>query len=273
MLLHRVDVGRSQLAVEVRGSRRPAVVFVSGVTDDRRVWDAVVNLLPADTLTLTFDRPGLGDSSPLATDRQLAPEGTTGTVQDLHTATAMLHVPIPLVLVGHSLGALLAYAYAARHAKHCAGLILVDPSDPSLLPPLAGFHDTLADSDKGTTYSWHAISDDIANLPIPTAPAVVIASAAGRWLRVTDAERYSPLSMSKVDARWQRWQREIAQRLDARLVIATDAGHRVHSEAPDLVASVILAVVEAARSAQQPDISAGRPTDLPGNRTQQTGTT
>lgn len=260
-----VDVGGSQIAVEVRGSKEPTIVFLSGVTDDRHVWDAVIDLLPAEALTLVSDRPGLGDSSPLAADRQLTAQGTTGAVQDLHVAVEKLHVPTPILLVGHSLGALIAYAYAARHSDQCTGLVLVDPSDPSLFPPLAGFDDTLSDSDEGTTYSWHIISADISDLPLPTCPAAIIASAPGRWHRVANPKCYSPLTMTEVDARWQRWQRNMARKLRAGLVIATEAGHRVHSEAPELVATVILAFAEAARSARQPDITPERLAGLPGS--------
>lgn len=194
-----------------------------------------------------------------------------GVVQDLQVAIETLHVPTPIVLVGHSLGALIAYAYAARYSKHCAGLILIDPSDPSLLPPLAGFDDTIADSDEGTTYSWQAISHDIAGLPIPTAPAVVIASAGGPV-----ASHHGPRKLQAAHhVRGRRAMAALAAKDDAETSREPCDRYRgrprVHSEAPDLVANVILAFIEAARSTRQPDITAERLADLPGNLVEPTG--
>lgn len=263
-MLHMVDVGYSQLAVEVRGSQEPAVVFISGVQDDRHVWEAVVDLLPPTTLTLAYDRPGLGDSSVPSIASNHDSEGAAGAVRDLHIITNNLDVPAPFILVGHSLGALLGFVYAATYPDRCAGLILVDTSDPALLPPLAGFTDTVSDAETGTHFSWRSISQDFASTPTPMTPAVVIASAPGRWHRVRDPESYQPLDMTTVDAHWQHWQRTLAARLHASFVVATEAGHRVHTEAPELVAQTITLVLEAVRSSQRPRITSDRLSGVPG---------
>lgn len=258
-----VDVDGTQVAVELRGSQEPPVVFLSGVTDDRHVWDAVIALLPHDNMTLTYDRPGLGDSSTLRTIGPKKPEGATRTAERLQAIIQALNVPEPIVLVGHSLGALIAHVYAAQSPERCAGLILVDPSDPELLPPLAGFTDALSDSAEGTQFSWHAIGQDVA-AAVPTAPAVVIASAPGRWHRVSDPDSYKPLDMRTVDTRWQAWQRTLADRLNATLIIATEAGHRVHTEAPSLIAATIQHTIAAIRASVPPIITTDHLTGAPG---------
>lgn len=258
-MLHAVDVGSAKLTVEVRGSEPPSVVFVSGVHDDRHVWDHVIQMLPADLLTMTYDRPGLGDSSRQSRTTDQGGEGASNTVRDLHAITDALALPQPFVLVGHSLGALLAYVYAASHPDRCAGLVLIDPSDPSLLPPLAGFEDLLSDSERGTRFSWQAVGDDITSAHVPLTQNVVIASAPGRWQRVRDPENYKPLDLPTLDARWQRWQRSLATRLNATLVIATEAGHRVHLEAPKLVASLVVDVIRAVRSSRSLQLTADPP--------------
>lgn len=81
---------------------------------------------------------------------------------------------------------------------------------------------------------------------------------------MTNPESYQPLTMADVDTRWQHWQREMAQKLHATFVVATDAGHRVHSDAPELVASLVQAFIDAARSHGQPKITAHRLAALPG---------
>ena len=86
----------------------------------------------------------------------------------------------------------------------------------------------------------------------PTEPrrTVVLSSSDGRWRRrppaaVTERE---PGFHGQLDELWQGYQRDWAHRLNARHVVADTAGHLVHRDQPDLVATVVTAVIEAARA-------------------------
>lgn len=81
-------------------------------------------------------------------------------------------------------------------------------------------------------------------------PAAVLASAVGRWTRLTpdDAAEYAPLTLEQLDRRWQDGQRGLAETLDALLVVADWADHHVATDQPELVAACVSAVVAAARS-------------------------
>lgn len=105
------------LAYEVRGCGAP-VVFLHGLTFDRTSWQPVVDRLAGEFRCVTVDLPAHGDSP--GPPRHL--ERVAGELRDLLDA---LNVERPVV-VGHSMGAVLALLYAARHAV--SGVVTVDQS-------------------------------------------------------------------------------------------------------------------------------------------------
>ncbi|MGY1604333.1 alpha/beta fold hydrolase [Geodermatophilus sp. SYSU D00815] len=103
----------------------PTVVLLPGAGDNAASWLPVQRALAPQATVLTHDRVGLGDNASVpANDHSLARylaelDGALGTLQT------------PVVLVGHSLGGLVAAAYAARHRAAVAGLVLVDATPPA----------------------------------------------------------------------------------------------------------------------------------------------
>ncbi|GAB2455412.1 alpha/beta fold hydrolase [Jatrophihabitans fulvus] len=110
------------LAHDVRGTG-PLLVLVHGITEDRRSWDPLTNDLAKDHRVLRVDLRGHGES----------PAGDGYTAADYAADIAPL-VDEPPLVVGHSLGGLVATAYAA--AFETRGAINVDQS-----LHLAGFRD------------------------------------------------------------------------------------------------------------------------------------
>lgn len=106
----------------------PTVVLLSGAGDCAASWLPVQQALAPEATVLAYDRAGLGDSAsaevPACTlDRYL-------TELDDVVAAAVGEPRTPVVLVGHSLGGLLAAAYAARRPAAVGGLVLVDATPP-----------------------------------------------------------------------------------------------------------------------------------------------
>ncbi|MGV1079298.1 MAG: alpha/beta fold hydrolase, partial [Candidatus Nanopelagicales bacterium] len=121
------DVGQEQLrvAVDHPDCDGPAVLFSNGMGLILDYWDPVVRRLPG-LLCIRFDRPGLG-GSPARPSTSVEVEAEV----DRLVAVADRLVPgRPLVLVGHSLGALFAQLSARLHPERVVGLVLVDPADP-----------------------------------------------------------------------------------------------------------------------------------------------
>jgi pimeloyl-ACP methyl ester carboxylesterase len=86
----------------------PGFVFLHGLTFDHRMWDAAVAGLPAGERALAPDLPGHGAAPALASHR------VEDVVAFVHDAVVRAGLDAPIV-VGHSLGGLLATVYAARH--------------------------------------------------------------------------------------------------------------------------------------------------------------
>lgn len=187
----------------------------------------------------------------------MTPRPTSWAAEQLYRLLSAANLDrLPIVLVGHSVGGQIADAFAVRWPELVAGLVLVDPADPTLnlvIDPPRPVLDDAEPSRAGRGWRWDvaASAEEYLELaPTDPAPAIVVASAVWRWIQAKQPELYRPLSLVEVDQRWQLAQLSYARRWQAELVIAHDAGHRVHVEAPDLVSATISAVVEAAAAGQ-----------------------
>lgn len=133
-----VDIDGRHLYLECRGTGTPTVVFVAGLGDSgETAWRAVWDQTAQSTRACIYDRAGLRRSDP-------GPTATTyqGAADDLNALLQSARTPNPYVLVGHSLGGLLARRYTHDHPAEVAGVVLVDatpvgwfPTLQRLLPP------------------------------------------------------------------------------------------------------------------------------------------
>ena len=108
----RVGARFGELVADLTGTDdgRPPVVLLHGLTFDRGMWAPMVDAL-AGRRALAFDLPGHGDSPPRDS------YDVADVADVLHDAVVAAGVDAP-VLVGHSIGALLATVYASRHPAH-----------------------------------------------------------------------------------------------------------------------------------------------------------
>jgi pimeloyl-ACP methyl ester carboxylesterase len=110
------------------GDQGAPVVLLGGAGDVAASWHPVRSRLTASAAVLTYDRAGLGQSAhlsarPCTLDRYLAE------LDGVLDAALGASRP-PVLLVGHSLGGLIAAAYARRHPSAVSGLVLVDATPP-----------------------------------------------------------------------------------------------------------------------------------------------
>lgn len=120
-------VGGRRLHVDAHAGPAPAadaptVVMEAALGGSSLGWMFVERQVRTFAPTLTYDRGGLGWSDPGPRQQALpaAVEALAGVLQQAAPAG-------PLVLVGHSYGALIVRYYAALHPERVAGLVLVDP--------------------------------------------------------------------------------------------------------------------------------------------------
>jgi len=113
-----IDVGGYRVHLYCIGSGSPAVVIVgAGYSFD---WVLVQPDVSKFTQVCAYDHSGIAWSDPGPTD------SCSLRVSEVHSALKNAKISGPFVLVGHSLGALVARLYAAKYADDVAGMVIVD---------------------------------------------------------------------------------------------------------------------------------------------------
>ena len=105
-------------------------MFVSGLGDSgETAWRTVWGQVARNARACVYDRAGLGrsDPNPMPATYQATDDG-------LHALLQRGHIPGTYVLVGHSLGGLLARLYAHQHPADVAGVVLVDATPVDWFP-------------------------------------------------------------------------------------------------------------------------------------------
>jgi pimeloyl-ACP methyl ester carboxylesterase len=251
------DIGGRRLFLRCTGHGSPTVVLEGGLTSD---WYELQNQLSGFTRVCSYDRPG-GPGS--RSDPAPTPRTARDFVADLHALLAAARVPGPYVLAGHSNSGLFAQLYASSHPRQVAGLVLIDAVHPAyhrrqlallkpLLPPEV----------------WEALRQEAITPP----PRLVDPEGIDIWTserQTRVALRRAPLRPmplvvlahgrpepsppgwpgEEVERLWQQLQRELAQLVPGgRLVVATESGHNIQDDQPELVLDAIGDVVQAVRA-------------------------
>lgn len=228
------------ITTEVRGRGPCPVVFVPGLGDTgAESFTEVMSELEGVAQLVGYARPGVGGSGPA---RDTDPRGVVEAAEELRVALGRARVSSPRILVGHSYGSLIAFAFVATWPEDVAGVVLVDASVPQLF--LESGREFVDDggSPGSIPFDVTITAEELEDLPSPVGvPASVVASRPGRWLDLPpeQAEQWAPHTLAEIDARWQAHQAALAERLDADLVVAEAGGHYVQRDQPELVAAAI----------------------------------
>jgi pimeloyl-ACP methyl ester carboxylesterase len=182
-------------------------------------------------------------------------------VADLHTLLRVARIPGPYVLAGHSNGGLFTLLYASTYPRQVAGLVLIDAVHPAtikrrlamlkpLLPPeewqaarqrMITVPHRLVDPERVDIWtSERQTRKSLRRSPIRPMPLVVITHG-----HPDPDTPYVELE----EPFWQRLQRELARLVPGgRLVVATESGHDIQHEQPELVLDALRDVVLAVRA-------------------------
>lgn len=188
----------------------------------------LVPLLAAHTRVVTSDRAGLGSSTPPNEVRDL-----DDFVAELDAVVQAVAETGPLLLVGHSVGGLIAWEYARLNPGRLAGLALLDSSHPDQLTRLpqrpaaeqAQYLRRMADD--------HPERPDLPSL-LDQGPEVAAPGVLGELPLLV-------LSRDGADGPWTQLQSELARtsRRGRQLTLPA-TGHYLHLDAPDAVARAVL---------------------------------
>lgn len=107
----------------------PVIIFLHGIASSAATFAHVIPQLSDNYRCISFDLLGFGDSP--------SPSDSNFTIEDhvdsIRATVHSLKLDAPFILVGHSLGSLLAARYAAAHPSKVSRLVLVSP--PIYVPP------------------------------------------------------------------------------------------------------------------------------------------
>jgi pimeloyl-ACP methyl ester carboxylesterase len=111
------------------GGQGPAVILLHGYAETSRMWRPIIPVLAKRFRVIAPDLPGIGDSG-------IPAEGL-----DMKSAATRIHALVRSLgvekarVVGHDIGLMVAYAYAAQFPSETEKLVLMD----AFLPGVAGW--------------------------------------------------------------------------------------------------------------------------------------
>ncbi|HEV2707247.1 MAG TPA: alpha/beta hydrolase [Pyrinomonadaceae bacterium] len=253
-----VEVGGRRLRLNCMGERvsgSPTVVLESGFGSDASVWSKVQPEVLKFTRVCSYDRAGLGASQPAPA----SPRTVVAVTEELHALLAAAKVPAPYVLVGHSLGGMLARVYASYYPAEVVGMVLVDSAHEDeadrgvALMPQEMLKELLrtARPEDLKVQGGEAI-DTCALRPLMNAlnwradiPLVVLTQ--GIPYRAEDYT--TPALAPKYYQLHLELQKELVGRSrKGRQVIAEKSGHFIHQDQPELVIAAIRQVIAEAQT-------------------------
>ncbi len=122
------EVGGVKLSYSTAG-QGPAVVLVHGYAETSRMWRPIIPQLASRFRVIAPDLPGFGDSA--IPDDGLDLTTAAGRIHDLVRSLGIAKASV----VGHDIGLMVAYAYAARFPDEVEKLVVMD----AFLPGVEGW--------------------------------------------------------------------------------------------------------------------------------------
>jgi pimeloyl-ACP methyl ester carboxylesterase len=126
-----IDIGAGRrLYLLEKGSGEATVLFEAGIAATNLNWFQIQETVSGFAATASYDRSGLGWSSPSQT-----PRTPTNLARELHKLLGRADLKPPYILVGHSFGGLVMRRFALLYPEEVASVVLVDPMRCDEWPP------------------------------------------------------------------------------------------------------------------------------------------
>lgn len=126
----KMSAGGVELAYLTAG-KGPALILLHGYAETSRMWRPIIPALAERFTVIAPDLPGIGDSGIPADGSGLDMKGAATRIHDLARALGVQKAEV----VGHDIGLMVAYAYAAMYPAEVTKLVLMD----AFLPGVPGW--------------------------------------------------------------------------------------------------------------------------------------
>lgn len=246
----KINIGNSVLEYIVSGTKSPTIVLINGSGVPIEDWHRILPALETMGSVFAYNRPGIGESS-----KPREAQTCDVMIQALRALLLQSGLVPPYVLVGHSLGGLIANLFARIYPAEVSGVVLVEAPAPEVFAVIAAHKNILAIWDRFVQRVFDALSkkDELGEFEtaqlshsielIRQAPAfpdiplvVVTGSKLSSW-----AAWLTPKSAL---AEFSGLQRQLAQLSPrGKQVIATNSKHFPHLTEPSVVVQAISDVI------------------------------
>jgi pimeloyl-ACP methyl ester carboxylesterase len=222
------------------------------------------------TRVCAYDRPGTyaeidEEIVPSRSDAITQPRTVSEMVEELHALLQAAKLPGPYILVGHSMGGFMARLYAATYPDEVVGMVLIDAYSELLedvMPPErwqalvrlnkemgSGVVHPIPGYGDAETTSYGAgnavVREAVAATPLPPMPLAVLAH--GKPFPVPEgAQGFTTKELEGFLLAANEAQAALVP--NARFWMATESGHDIHQDQPELVIEAVQQVLEGVRS-------------------------
>lgn len=231
------------------GTGSPVIVLINGAGGPIEGWFRVFLELEKLSTVFAYNRAGIGKSS-----KPTEPQTGSVLVETLRASLLEVGLAAPFVLVGHSLGGLIANLFARTYPNEVAGVVFLDATAPEDVAAMAVHESSLQrilrkalervfgkDAFDETTHVQRTVAL-IEQAPVfPDIPVVVVSGGkpAMSWL--------TPAPALAARAEHQRHLSFLSSR--GKQVIATKSGHFPQFSEPEVVVEAVRDVLHSRESA------------------------
>ncbi|MGW0194836.1 alpha/beta fold hydrolase [Nonomuraea sp. NPDC003201] len=238
----KIDVAGRSVNVSCSGDPakgRPVIMLMHGGGDGLDKMAALQKTLSKKNRVCSYDRLGAG-----ASDQPDGPQDFAGTGKVLTGVLDRVAGDGPVVLAGHSLGGLIAARYVPDHQDRVKGLVLLDTTSPTMVDDITK---AIPESAKGPAADVRAQNLAIFQGQNPEKLVITdgkVRSAGNIPMEVIQhGKQYLaaiPTYGPRLERAWSAGQRKwLAVSSGSKLSTATDSGHYIYVDQPDVAVQAI----------------------------------
>ena len=261
--------GHRRIYLECSGTGSPSVILIAGKGNRADTWSTLPPDVPGPTVfaataqmtrVCAYDRPdtrGALASEPSRSDPVPLPVTAGAGARDLQALLTAGKVPTPYVLVGHSMGGLIARIFASEHGDEVAGLVLEDSLSEGLYDHLTAEQRAVFEKINGAPESYDNVKsfEQVrAAPPVRTMPVVVLTAGMPQLTAevIASGELPPEVTPAFADALWaaqMQAQNALAALFpDGKHILVRNSTHYIHIDRPKVVIDAIRDVVDAVRA-------------------------